>query len=528
VTEQPLDVRSALRTLRRHGTWLVALVAFGVGYGALLTVTQSPRFEAKSLVLLPPSAVDAQGRFLRSMDTEALIAKSADLLELAGRAVDPPLSSRTLRDWVTTRVISADIIEVKVTAGGAAQAKLLADAVANEYVAYSNGATVLRTDSTVGVLQAQASDLEKRLTDLEAQIATGTSRLSTLDQRSAEALRESALLDSMRTEQIETSRQLSTVTGRISDARLNAELSSRGTRVLQQADVPRGEAKPRAVRNIGGGAVVGIVSGLLLALALDRNDGRLRYRDDIALAVGAPVVASLGVPRRSTASRARAMLDRWEPSVVENVALSQAFDRLGVAEEQPPVNLVLVTLAGDRAGPLIAVELAAFAATMETITVLVVASGNRITDGLRACADQSTRRVRERLFVHDLTGRSDAVPLAGAELSVAVVVADGGPLVVPTFGWRTITVLAVSSGVGSPVALGAAALACEEAGHPIRGIFVANPDPGDRSTGRMESSPSWRHEPVSLAGDLGRLPQRNGRSRDAGDPATSRVGEGAS
>ncbi|MDQ6728001.1 MAG: Wzz/FepE/Etk N-terminal domain-containing protein [Actinomycetota bacterium] len=494
MTEQPLDLGRVLRALRRRWLWLVVLAGAGLAYGAVLTVVQSPVYAAKSLILLPPSQTDAQGHPLRSMETEAQIADSADILGKAGATFTPPLTARTLRPRVATRVISSDILEVSVEAGGASAATHLADAVANQYVAYSNGAAAAQTDSTVSVLQAQATDLDSRIRQLESDIDAGTAHLNALAQQSAEAARQGALLDAMRSEQVDASRQLSTVKGRIADVKLTAELSSRGTRVLQLADTPSSPLRPRPLMNLGGGGAVGLVIGVVLALAFDRNDSRLRRRDDIARAVGAPVVASLGVPKRSGVDRCKALLDLWQPNVVESLALRQAFTRLGVADEQPPANVIVVSLAGDRAGPLLALELGAFAASTETNTAVVIASADGATADLRsACKAQRAGTGRPRLSVHDLTSGIDAVDLRGAELSIAVVVADGESIPAPTWGRRTLTALAVTAGYGTPEALAAASLACALSGHPVRGIFVANPDPNDHTTG-------WLRVPIESNG----------------------------
>lgn len=495
VNEQPLDLGRVLRTLRRRWRWLGGLIAVGVAYGTLLTLIQSPVYKARSLVLLPPSATDPQGRPLRSMETEAAIAKSAEILQAAGATFDPPLSARTLRDKVETQVLSADILRVDVEAGRARAAKELADAVANAYVSYSNGAAAVQADSRVAVLQAQGVDLDRRIRELETEINAGIVKLSGLDQRSAEAARQVALLDAMRTEQVEASRQLSTVNGRIADVKLSAQLSSRGTRVLQTADMPSRAAQPRPLFNIGGAGVVGMLAGVVIALAFDRNDGRLRRRGDIARAVGAPVVASLSVPRRKREARCRALLDLWQPNVVEALALRQAFTRLGVADEQPPANVLVVTLPGDPAGPLLALEMGAFAASMATSTAVVIASDDRSTAEVRtACAAARNSPVRPRLWVHDLTSATDSVDLRHADLSLAVVVSDGKALTAPTWGRRTLAALVVTAGHATPEELAAAALACADSGHPVRGVVVANPDANDRTSGLLRPAMAARDQ----------------------------------
>jgi hypothetical protein len=52
-------------------------------------------------------------------------------------------------------------------------------------------------------------------------------------------------------------------------------------------------------------------------------------------------------------------------------------------------------------------------------------------------------------------------------------------------GDHAVTLLAVSSGGATGEELARVALAADDAGMPVRGIVVADPDPLDRTTGRL-------------------------------------------
>jgi capsular polysaccharide biosynthesis protein len=494
VTEQALDLWHILHGVRRRWRVAIGLLVVGLSTGVLLTWFQAPAYVARSLVLLPP-VMDQKGNPVGRIETETLIVRSAEILDRAGKTFRPPVTSRALRDRISAQGLTPDVLEVRAEAGRPVDAKRLADAVVNEYVAYSNRSSTAEASANIALLQGQAHDLEQRVRDLESDILATTARLAGLDQSSAEGLRQAALLDSMRSAQAEASRQLAIANGRLADARLS-DFGRRGTRVLQPAEVPKEASRPRPFWNIGASGLIGLVAGTVLALALDRNDGRLRRREAIAAAVGAPVVASLNVPRRVSAAKCRVLVGRWQPSPVEALALRQAFYRIGVADGPPPVNVVIVTLPGDRVAPLIALQLAAFAAVYQTSTAILIASAHATTAELRSLC--SSRPARPYLSMHDATKSVDAVPLHAVDLSITIVVPGDGSLKLPTLGRRTLTALAVSSGFGTPEALAAAALACGDAVHPIRGVFVANPDPGDRTTGW--TGVAARRDPVNVNG----------------------------
>ena len=491
MTESPLDLRTMLGTARRRWAAIAGLLAAGIVGGVLATLLTAPAYESRALVLLPASPVDASGQPLRDIKSEVLLARSNDALARAGQHFSPPVAASVLRRHVSTRALSDDIVEVRAEGGTAAAAKLLADSVAQEYVALSAGASGDQADSTIAVLQSHATELENRVRQLESDIASGVARLAGIDQRSAEGARQGALIDSMRSEQVDASRQLASVNTRIAEARLSAELRSHGTRVLQSGEKPGSPIRPRPLLLVGGGGLIGLLLGGVLVLVLDRNDGRLRRRDEIARAAAAPVIASLVVPPRFGAARLRSVLQEWQPNATERLAYRRAVEKLDIPEEEPRVNLVLVVLPGDRPATMVPVQLAAFAAGDGTATALVVASGDQTLSDLRtACGLSLDDSVRPGLAVFDMVVGSDTGEVAAAELTIHVVVARPGRLRVPASDRSTFTMLAVSSAFASADMLAAAAVQCLEAGYSIQGVFVVNPDPGDVTTGAVE--PAFR------------------------------------
>ncbi|MDQ4145642.1 MAG: hypothetical protein M3198_18235 [Actinomycetota bacterium] len=484
-----LDLRGTLRALARQWVPVLVLAAWGMASGVGLTLAQEPTFVSSSLVLLPPSAVDAEGHKLRDMETEVYIARSPEVLDRAGSVVAPPIESEALRRQVRVRPVTDGILEIRAAAGSPDAARRLADAIAGAYVAYSQGTTSEQAGAAIPILQERATELEEQIRALEAEIAANKTRLAGQNQLSPDALRLAALTDSLRSEQVELARELSSLDARMADARLESAMAGQGTRVLQAAEEPARPARPRPVRNIAMGGLVGLATGAALGLVRKRRDRRLRSRDEIAEATGAAVVATVGVPHCSGVGDCRALLEGWVPNSVESLALRQALMRLGISEEKPPVNLVVVTLAGDQSGPLLAFELAATAAGTRTSTAFVVASEDASAAPLRAACNAVVtggRALRSDLLVFGNASEVEEHDLVRAELTVTVVVAGAGPLTIPTWGRQTLTALAVSSGFATAESLASAALACLDAGHPVAGTMIANADPSDQTTGRLE------------------------------------------
>lgn len=524
---QGLDLRRSLTAMSRRRVPLLALVAVGIVGGVLVAVLQPPTFVARSSVLLAQSSVDASGTPVRDMETEVNIARSAEILAQAGAAFDPPAVPEALRGRIRVEAASSDILEVQAEAGSASRAAMEADAVASSYVNYSNDITSGQARSEIAALQERATELDQRIRQLDEEVNSNIAVLDGKDLTAAERLRQSALVDSLRLQQVEQASQLSTINNRIEDARLTEELSRGGARVLEPARAPDQPASPRPLLDIGVGAGLGLVAGALMALTLEQCDRRLRTRDEIAEAVGAPVLASLSVPRCEGAEECRALLEQWAPSVVESLALHQAFTRLGVADDNPPVNVVIITLSGDHAGPLLALQVAAFSATIGIPSAFVVASHDASAALLRAACAASARAksdpaeargdvrrtrvrgngrgdghaavaVRPDLSVRYGLDHIEPNELRRTDLTVSVVVAAAGPLVLPTWGRRTLTAIAVSSGFATRNDLASAAAACADAGYPVGGVLLANPEPTDATTGGLG---------LPLRGTVPRIPE---------------------
>ncbi len=512
---EALDLRRTLQALRRRWALVVLLCLGGLLLGNVVTSLQPPTFVARTNVLLPPSRLDAQGNQLRDMKTESHVAGSAEILERAGRTLRPPSTAEDLRRRVRVKAVSTDLLEFRAKSRTAEGAVRLAEAVAREYVSYAHGAASDQGDTSVAVLEEQARELQNRIRQIDDDISRNTASLAAQPQGSAEGARLRAFIDSLRSAQVDAARQLSLLNTRIAESRLNAQLTRQGTRVLGPADKPEDPVTPRRWLNVGSGGVLGLVTGALAALIVDHRDIRLRRREEVAASVGVPVLASLDVTKAAKASHGK-LVERWLPGVIESFALREALTDLGVADDDPPVNVVLVGLPGDRSALMLALHLAIFAAAMETRTALIVATEHATAGQLRsACNSGAPADPAVRSNLRLLPGGEpdhEVGELSWAELTITVVVLDQDSAVVPTWGRRTVTALTVSSGFATADALFMAALALREADYPVRGVFLANPDPGDETTGRL-SSPSPRiHRP-----DLARPASPTFRGQIGGD-----------
>jgi len=258
------------------------------------------------------------------------------------------------------------------------------------------------------------------------------------------------------------------------------------------------------------GLVAGALIGFIIALAVGRGDRRLRERDDIANSIGVPVLASVPADAPTDAPGWTQLLERYEPDVVHAWRLRGALKQLeadAFDDNGSGTWISVVSLASDRAALALGPQLASFAAAAGIPTILVAGEHqdvNALAALRTACATQlppSSERARTLRLT--ASGEDKAsLARAGAGLVVSVVVLDGDESKMPDVLPTRSVVLGVSAGAATAEQLARAATVAAGDKRDIVGILVANPEPEDRTSGRIPSlgrSTQRRVRPASRA-----------------------------
>jgi capsular polysaccharide biosynthesis protein len=250
----------------------------------------------------------------------------------------------------------------------------------------------------------------------------------------------------------------------------------------------------KAAETGGLGALAGILLGGIVVVSIGRTDRRLRERDEIAGAVGAPVLASVPVIHPSDTSGWVRLLEAYEPGVVHAWSLRKALRHVGVADGRSGggagVCLGVVSLSADRAALAVGPQLAVYAASLGVPTTLVIGPQQDpdATAALSAACTMVASGSRQAGSLQFAVGEyPEASWLSDAGLTVVVAVADSRSPRLASAMSATTTVLAVSAGVVTAEQLARVAASVTNAGVDIAGILVADPDPADRTTGRLLS-----------------------------------------
>jgi capsular polysaccharide biosynthesis protein len=259
------------------------------------------------------------------------------------------------------------------------------------------------------------------------------------------------------------------------------------------------------------GGLIGLLIGVIIALALAGSDRRLRQRDQIADAIGVPVLASLPVAHPTDAAQWSRLLDEYQPGVTQAWRLRNALQYLGLFDGRYPQarhhgrqSVTIVSLSSDQRALALGPQVAVFAASLGVPTVLAIdrQQDASVTAALRvACSGPvpPTRSSNLRVVVAD---HDDSDWQAGSTLTVVVCVVDGRNPDLTDAIPTAATVLGVTAGAATAEQLARVATSLATHGRSIDGILVADPDSDDPTTGRIPqlARPTRTLQPTRLTG----------------------------
>jgi capsular polysaccharide biosynthesis protein len=491
MTEQPLDIRRVVRALSRGVGTIGVCLAAAVVVALLYTVAKPPPYHATALVLLPASGVDSTGQPTRNVKTEVQVAASGDVLTLAAGELRPKPRSSELKDHLKVTARTPDILAFTVSAATGSRAIAGANAVADGYRRYSATGASSQLETVLGAYNSAASQLKVQIKDYQDEINKATAKLATLPPNSPQASAQAGLITSLQSEQNDATSELIDIQAQISTAKLNSDVNSSGIKVLERASSASNSAAKAALLNLGGGILLGLIVGCTIVLAREGRDRRLRLRDDIARAAGAPIVAAIATRRVQDADEWLALFENYEASADEGWSLRRAVRSLLTADAEPPAGVTIVTMAGDNAAVAIAPQLAVFAAASGVRTLLVVTGRDPSVATLRqACreAQLAIKPARTNLWIKE-AAPGERVESDAAQLVVTVAVTDQGTIDLDPDRSSTV-LLGISAGEATPESIAEVAKAAAGAKRPLAGVIVANPEPDDGTTGRISEPPT--------------------------------------
>lgn len=472
-TGRLVSLHFLLATLRRRWlTWVSVAVA-----GLVLGITW--------VTLVPPSSVGTVTLFLAhdpnvepqgAMATDVSLLRTRSVASAATERLDLDMTPEDFQATVAAITVTPEVLTVNVEAPDDEAASERAAVLASEFLGFRSAKLREGADAIV-------ARNRQRVRDLEEQASVLTEEFERLSAEGQQGQGEAAAVLTERSglmEEVVRLQQSSEETSLKMEAVLSASA------VVDPADVvPRSTVK-RWVLTVGSALVGGLVAGMGLVLVTALASNRLRRRDEVALAVGAPVAAS-------TSGRARRDLTAPVRAVV--AAADGGGDRVRIAVAGVGRTRDHERLAAEVALALVQQGSSVFLADLSErgrLGRLVARRVWRHAPG--ATVPEVTRRERSRVLARSLRlGASTCPPLspddpqfwAYDESDVVLSLAEIDPAtdLDELAGWADEVVLVVQTGRNSAERLHSVAELVRTAGMRLSFVVLTRADRADDSVG---------------------------------------------
>jgi capsular polysaccharide biosynthesis protein len=273
----------------RRKAWVWCLTAvLGVVIGSGLYLKFPPAYHATTTVLIVYNNPD--GNPYVEAPTEQSVAQSRAVAERVVQQLKLPQSVASFQASYTVTIVTDNVLTINVGAQSSAAATQRASALAAAYLRYRDQYAQTQERLLFAQLDQQSNAARQSLKTLDAKI----DQIPTLQPTPAQKIE----YDTLQTEIGQQEQIIQDDTGTRATAVTDTASMVTGSYVLNAATpLPRSHIKGPGLYFTGGllgGLVLGMGSVIIAAL-LSR---RLRRRDDVAVAMGAPVRLSVGPLRR--------------------------------------------------------------------------------------------------------------------------------------------------------------------------------------------------------------------------------------
>ena len=280
--------------IKRSARFWLALGVVGLLIGAAYNVKSPPAQKASTSVLItygpdenPSSAV---------LDNQA-IAQSRSVTQLAMRKLGLQESMGSFQKATTVTIVTDRVLQITVSAPTSAEAVSRANAVAAAFLQFRASEMETAQNLLVRLLEQQVAPAKQNVASINSQISQASAQPSSTAQE--------ATLKNLRDQLSQAEQQLVIDEQTVQDTRAGTGTATAvtGSVVLDPAAVLAHSGTKYLVIYSGIGLIAGLALGLAIVVIRAIVSDRLRRRDDVSQALGAPVKLSVGAVR----------LSRWRP-----------------------------------------------------------------------------------------------------------------------------------------------------------------------------------------------------------------------
>jgi capsular polysaccharide biosynthesis protein len=359
-----VSLRFIKASLRRRMRFWVTLAVIGLVLGLGYKVKFPSSYQATTTILLPQDEASAGTAILADM----ALAQSRSVAELATQRLGLSESATSFANAYTVTDPANDVLVITATAPSAADAVRWTNAIATAFLKFRATLQVAEEKISISSFDQQMSQAEQKISSANAQIRNLSAQPASSANR--------AKIASLQAELGRADNALAAGGAGVSTIKQQTTLQIKSNTILDAASlIPKPRKKPIVVA-----AAIGLVAGLALGMGMVIVSAivsdRLRRRDDVAYALGAPVRLSVGpvklrrwlpvrgdlaAPRNPKVARLVAHLEQLAPSsypagralavvaVDDERVTASCITTLAVARAQQGDHVVLADLTAERA-----------------------------------------------------------------------------------------------------------------------------------------------------------------------------------
>lgn len=279
---------SALR--RRARLWVV-LGLVGLILGAGYSAASPPKYTATTTILVVDNP---QENPANEILTDIALAESTPVAAAVVSQLGLPQTPTSFTGTYSVTQVTTQILSITASGPGSSAAVQRASAIAAQYLAYRARYAQAAQQETEAELQQQVSQAQQTLASVTSQLSQAESQPATTTQQ--------AQVKSLKAQQADATVNLASVkqyvTTTVASTRMTTQQMIRGSQVVSPATPGKHSVLKTLVLYAVGGLLGGLVIGMVIVIVGAITSDRLRRRDDIAYAFGAPVGLSVG-PLRS-------------------------------------------------------------------------------------------------------------------------------------------------------------------------------------------------------------------------------------
>ena len=277
-------IKAALK--RRAWVWCL-LAVLGLMVGAGLNFKDPPAYHASASVLLVDSPSQDPAT---QINNDQAIAQSEAVAALVVGQLGLRQSIGSFQAAATVTVVSDNVLLFNVGAPSADDAVQRVTALANDFLKFRGQYDQTQEQQQLSILDQQFSQAQRSLNLINTQISQVSAAPTSHAQQEQLTNLETQRGVEDQIEQYVTNTKATTQT--------NTSAMVNGSKMLGPAiSIPRSHLRTK-ILYYGGGLVGGLALGMIIVIVAEFVSDRLRRRDDVAAALGAPVRLSVGALRK--------------------------------------------------------------------------------------------------------------------------------------------------------------------------------------------------------------------------------------